>query len=53
MADPPDHEIDDNTTYEVTIATDKGDIVLELDPQLAPATVNNFVALARRASTTT
>jgi peptidyl-prolyl cis-trans isomerase B (cyclophilin B) len=48
MADPPDHEIDENATYEVTISTDKGDIVMELDPQLAPATVNNFVALARR-----
>ena len=48
MATPPAHEIDDAATYEVTIATDKGDIVLELDPQLARATVNNFVALARR-----
>jgi peptidyl-prolyl cis-trans isomerase B (cyclophilin B) len=48
MADPPAHEIDDDATYEVTIATDKGEIVMELDPQLAPATVNNFVALARR-----
>jgi cyclophilin family peptidyl-prolyl cis-trans isomerase len=48
MAAPPAHEIDDTATYEVTINTDKGDIVLELDPQLAPATVNNFVALARR-----
>jgi cyclophilin family peptidyl-prolyl cis-trans isomerase len=48
MASPPAYEIDDNATYEVTIATDKGDIVLELDPKLAPNTVNNFVALARR-----
>jgi cyclophilin family peptidyl-prolyl cis-trans isomerase len=48
MASPPAHEIDDNATYEVTIATDKGDIVMELDPELAPTTVNNFVALARR-----
>jgi cyclophilin family peptidyl-prolyl cis-trans isomerase len=48
MATPPAHEIDDAATYEVTIATDKGEIVLELDPQLASATVNNFVALARR-----
>ena len=48
MATPPAHEIDDSATYEVTIATDKGDIVLELDPKLAPNTVNNFVALARR-----
>jgi cyclophilin family peptidyl-prolyl cis-trans isomerase len=48
MATPPAHEIDDAATYEVTIATDKGDIVLELDPKLAPVTVNNFVALARQ-----
>jgi len=48
MASPPAYEIDDNATYEVTIATDKGDIVMELDPQLAPNTVNNFVGLARQ-----
>jgi peptidyl-prolyl cis-trans isomerase B (cyclophilin B) len=48
MSAPPAHEIDDNATYEVTIATDKGDIVMDLDPKLAPNTVNNFVALARR-----
>jgi peptidyl-prolyl cis-trans isomerase B (cyclophilin B) len=48
MSAPPAHEIDDNATYEVTIATDKGDIVMDLDPKLAPNTVNNFVALARQ-----
>jgi cyclophilin family peptidyl-prolyl cis-trans isomerase len=48
MSGPPAHEIDDNATYEVTIATDKGDIVMDLDPKLAPNTVNNFVALARQ-----
>ncbi|HET6951152.1 MAG TPA: peptidylprolyl isomerase [Acidimicrobiales bacterium] len=48
MATAPAFEIDDNATYEVTIATDKGDIVLDLDPKLAPVSVNNFVALARR-----
>jgi cyclophilin family peptidyl-prolyl cis-trans isomerase len=41
-------QIDLDTVYQVTIATDRGDILLELDPQLAPATVNNFVALARQ-----
>ncbi len=48
MAAPPAHEIDDDATYEVTIATDKGDIVMDLDPRLASNTVNNFVALARQ-----
>jgi len=48
MATPPAYEIDDKATYEVTIATDKGEIVMELQPQLAPNTVNNFVALARQ-----
>ena len=48
MASPPAYEIDDSATYEVTIATDKGDIVMELDPRLAPNTVNNFVGLARQ-----
>jgi cyclophilin family peptidyl-prolyl cis-trans isomerase len=31
----------------VTIATDGGPIVMDLDPRLAPRSVNNFVALAR------
>jgi cyclophilin family peptidyl-prolyl cis-trans isomerase len=48
MASPPPHEIDDAATYEATISTDKGDIVMELRPELAPNTVNNFVALARQ-----
>jgi cyclophilin family peptidyl-prolyl cis-trans isomerase len=40
-------QIDLSTVYQVTLATDKGDIVTELDPTLAPNTVNNFVSLAR------
>ena len=48
MATPPAHEINDDAVYEATISTDKGDMVLELDPKLAPNTVNNFVSLARR-----
>ena len=40
--------IDDDAVYRATIQTDRGAITMELDPQLAPATVNNFVALARR-----
>jgi cyclophilin family peptidyl-prolyl cis-trans isomerase len=48
VAQPPEHEINDDAIYRVTIATDRGTIVMELDPQLAPNTVNNFVGLARR-----
>jgi cyclophilin family peptidyl-prolyl cis-trans isomerase len=48
MATPPPYEIDDSAVYRATIATDRGDIVMELDPKLAPNTVNNFVALARQ-----
>jgi peptidyl-prolyl cis-trans isomerase B (cyclophilin B) len=48
MATPPAYEINDDALYEATINTDRGDIVLELDPKLAPNTVNNFVALARK-----
>jgi len=40
-------EIDTDKLYDVTIGTPKGDILMELDPQLAPNTVNNFVHLAR------
>lgn len=39
--------IDTDAIYEVTVSTDRGDIVMDLDPQLAPNTVNNFVNLAR------
>jgi len=41
-------EIDLEKLYTVTIATDRGTMVLELDPTLAPVTVNNFVALAKQ-----
>jgi cyclophilin family peptidyl-prolyl cis-trans isomerase len=47
MATPPPFEIDEDTIYQATIQTDRGDIVLELDPKLAPTTVNNFVVNAR------
>jgi peptidyl-prolyl cis-trans isomerase B (cyclophilin B) len=47
MASPPPFEIDESTVYEVTIATPKGDIVMDLDPSLAPKSVNNFVVQAR------
>ncbi len=44
---PPEMTIDPNKHYQATIKTDKGDIVVELDAQAAPVTVNNFVFLAR------
>jgi len=40
-------QIDEATIYRVTISLDGGDIVMDLDPRLAPRTVNNFVSLAR------
>jgi len=45
---PPEHQIDDSKIYRATITTDRGPIVADLDPQLAPNTVNNFVGLARQ-----
>jgi peptidyl-prolyl cis-trans isomerase B (cyclophilin B) len=41
-------EIDPAKGYTATIETNRGDIVLELDPKHAPKTVNNFVFLARQ-----
>ena len=45
---PPEMEIDTAKNYNVSIETDKGTIELELYPQYAPKTVNNFVFLARQ-----
>ena len=39
--------IDPAHRYIATIATDRGDIVIALDPTRAPKSVNNFVFLAR------
>ncbi len=47
MATAPDFTIDPSTVYRATIATAKGEIVMDLDPRIAPNTVNNFVSLAR------
>ncbi|WP_436795925.1 peptidylprolyl isomerase [Actinospongicola halichondriae] len=47
MAKPYDMQIDLDTVYEVTFATDKGDIVAEMDPKAAPKTVNEFVCKTR------
>jgi cyclophilin family peptidyl-prolyl cis-trans isomerase len=40
-------QIDESTIYQVTLETDRGPILLELDPQLAPVSVNHFVVNAR------
>ena len=47
MPSAPAFEIDPTARFEVTFATDKGDIVATLDADLAPNTVNNFVVQAR------
>ena len=48
MAQPPEQQTDSDKMYRVTITTDRGPIVMDLDPQLAPNSVNNFVGLARQ-----
>lgn len=40
-------QIETDRTYRVTLTTSKGTIDLELYPEYAPKTVNNFVFLAR------
>jgi cyclophilin family peptidyl-prolyl cis-trans isomerase len=44
----PAMQIDINKTYTATVRMAKGDIVIALYPQAAPATVNNFVFLAEQ-----
>jgi cyclophilin family peptidyl-prolyl cis-trans isomerase len=44
---PDDLALDPNITVVATITTSCGDIVVELDPSLAPETVNSFVFLAQ------
>ncbi|MGH9274489.1 MAG: peptidylprolyl isomerase [Acidimicrobiales bacterium] len=39
--------IEDGVTYTAKLVTTEGDVVIELDQAAAPATVNNFVVLAR------
>ena len=48
MPSAPAIEIEPDAKFEVTFATDKGDIVALLDSSLAPTTVNHFVVQARR-----
>jgi len=45
-AQAPEMQIDPKKTYTATIETNRGDIQLELYPQYAPNTVNNFAFLA-------
>jgi peptidyl-prolyl cis-trans isomerase B (cyclophilin B) len=47
MANQPEQQTDTDHVYRTTINTNRGTIVMDLDPQLAPNTVNNFVGLAR------
>jgi cyclophilin family peptidyl-prolyl cis-trans isomerase len=46
-ASAPAMQIDSSKLYKATISTQRGDIVLCLQPGIAPNTVNNFVVLAR------
>jgi peptidyl-prolyl cis-trans isomerase B (cyclophilin B) len=46
-SNPPEMQIDPTKVYLATIETNKGVIELELYPEHAPKTVNNFVFLAR------
>ena len=47
MAKMPEPQTDAAKIYRATIVTNRGTIVMDLDPKLAPNTVNNFVGLAR------
>jgi peptidyl-prolyl cis-trans isomerase B (cyclophilin B) len=44
---PPAMQIDPKKSYSAKVETKKGDIEIELYPQYAPKTVNNFVFLSR------
>jgi peptidyl-prolyl cis-trans isomerase B (cyclophilin B) len=44
---PPALTIDTNKTYKISMETSKGTIEIELYPQFAPKTVNNFVFLTQ------
>lgn len=45
---PPEMTIDPSKTYRATIETNRGPLTLDLYPEHAPKTVNNFVFLARQ-----
>ena len=44
---PPPECLDPDTPYAAVVRTTKGDFTIELDPEAAPASVNNFVVLSR------
>ncbi len=44
----PEMTIDESKIYEVEITTNRGKITMDLDPHLAPKSVNNFVTLAQK-----
>lgn len=46
--EPPAMDIDVDRTYRISLNTSRGTIELELYPEHAPKTVNNFVFLARQ-----
>jgi len=48
VPDVPEYQIDGSKLYRTTITTNRGTIVMDLDPQLGANTVNNFVGLARQ-----
>ncbi|HEY7704497.1 MAG TPA: peptidylprolyl isomerase [Acidimicrobiia bacterium] len=43
---PPDLTIDLAKSYKATLATNHGDIEIQLEPERSPLTVNNFIFLA-------
>jgi len=45
-SNPPEMQIESDQTYTALLKTTRGEIELELYPQYAPITVNNFVFLA-------
>jgi len=47
VAKAPEPQTSPDKCYRATITMDRGTVVMDLDPQLAPNTVNNFVGLAR------
>ncbi len=47
-SNPPEMQIDPSKVYKATMETSRGAIVLELYPEYAPKTVNNFVFLAKQ-----